>query len=98
MALMQLTVIPIGTGSASVGDFVVDFQKALSLENFNFELTDMGTVVEGESSALLELAARIHDLPFAKGVKRVVTQITIDERRDKSISIGDKIHSVQERL
>jgi uncharacterized protein (TIGR00106 family) len=98
MALMQLTVIPIGTGSASVGDFVVDFQKALTLEKFNFELTDMGTVVEGEPPALLELAAKIHAMPFAKGVQRVVTQITIDERRDKSISIGDKIHSVQERL
>jgi len=98
MALMQLTVIPLGTGSTSVGDFVADFQKTLSDQGLAFRLNDMGTVIEGEATELLALAGRIHQMPFAKGVQRVLTQITLDDRRDKKIHLGDKIESVQARL
>jgi uncharacterized protein (TIGR00106 family) len=98
MALMQLTVIPLGTSSVSVGAFVAEFQKALHAEKVAFTLTDMGTIIEGETPMLLALAAKIHAMPFAHGVQRVVTQISIDERRDKSVVLGDKIRSVQERL
>ncbi len=98
MAIMQLNIIPLGTKTASVGEYVVDFQRALLEEDVNFTLTDMGTIIEGETSQLLALAAKIHAMPFAQGVQRVVTQISIDERRDKSVGLGDKIHSVQERL
>ena len=64
MALMQLTVVPLGTDSVSVGDFVADFQKALSRKNISFSLTDMGTIIEGEAAELLTIAAKIHQLPF----------------------------------
>lgn len=98
MALMQLTVIPLGTGTPSVGDHVAAIQRALADENFTFELNDMGTLVEGEPAALLALAAKLHQLPFAGGVQRVVTQIVLDDRRDKAIGIGDKRAAVRDRL
>jgi len=98
MALMQLTVIPLGSGSVSIGEYVADFQKVLSETNVPFELNDMGTVVEAETTELLNLAAKIHELPFNKGITRVVTQITIDDRRDKEVHIGNKIKSVKKRL
>lgn len=98
MALMQLTIIPLGTGSPSVGRFVADTQQALQREGANFRLTDMGTIIEGEPAELLALAARIHELPFQKGIQRVVTQITMDDRRDKKVVLGDKTASVQARL
>ena len=98
MALMQLNVVPLGTGTTSIGTFVVEIQKALQEEEVNYTLTDMGTTIEGEIPQLLALAAKIHALPFAQGAQRVFTQITIDDRRDKSVALGDKIHSVQERL
>ncbi|MCK5323385.1 MAG: MTH1187 family thiamine-binding protein [Desulfobulbaceae bacterium] len=98
MALMQLTVIPLGTSSPSLGDYVADIQNRLEQENVNFELNDMGTIVQGETPELLALAARISELPFQKGVNRVVTHITIDDRRDKQVTIGTKIASVKARL
>ncbi|MBU0674217.1 MAG: MTH1187 family thiamine-binding protein [Proteobacteria bacterium] len=98
MALMQITVIPLGTRSVSVGDFVAGIQKKLGKQDLRFTLTDMGTIVEGSAEALLAVAATIHEYPFTKGVKRVVTQIVIDDRRDKSVGIGDKITSVEDRL
>lgn len=98
MALMHLTVIPLGTGSTSVGEHVADIQKALEKAGFPFTLTDMGTTVEGSSRELLALAAQLAEIPFAKGVQRVVTQISIDDRRDKKVTLGDKISAVADRL
>ena len=98
MALMHLTIIPLGTGSASVGDYVADIQKALVKAGFPYKLTDMGTTIEGGSKELLALAAQLAEMPFNKGVQRVVTQISLDDRRDKKVALGDKVASVAERL
>ena len=98
MALMQLTVTPLGTKSTSVGEYVAEFQEALKQQDIPHTLTDMGTIIEGSVEELLEIAAKIHELPFKKGAKRVVTQILMDDRRDKNISLGDKVASVQARL
>lgn len=98
MALLQLTVIPLGTGTPSVGEYVADIQRALEKEKVRFQLHDMGTVIEGEAGELLALVARIHELPFQKGAMRVVTQLVIDDRRDKKVGIGDKVDAVHKRL
>jgi uncharacterized protein (TIGR00106 family) len=98
MALMHLTIIPLGTETASVGDFVADIQRALVASGTPFQLTDMGTVIKGDSKDLLALAARLAEMPFQKGVQRVVTQISLDDRRDKNVSIGEKTASVAARL
>lgn len=98
MALMQISVIPLGTGSPSVGEFVAGITKTLARESIVCKLSDMGTLVEGEADDLFRIAREIHASPFLKGAQRVVTQITIDDRRDKKVSIGDKVSSVKSRL
>lgn len=98
MALMQLTVIPLGLGSPSVGEYVADIEKFLQQEGVACQLNDMGTVIQGKGAELLGLAARIHELPFNKGVKRVITHIVLDDRRDQAVAIGDKVASVRARL
>ncbi len=97
MALMQLTMVPVGAG-VSVGQFVADIQKRLKEEGATFTLTDMATLIEGDVPDLLRILSSIYETPFDKGAVRVVTNITIDDRRDKSIGIGDKIESVKRRL
>jgi uncharacterized protein (TIGR00106 family) len=98
MALMQISAVPLGSGSTSVGEFVAGIVKILDRKGVVYTLTDMGTVLEGDIEDLLELAGIIHEAPFQKGAKRVVTQITIDDRRDRKVAIGDKISSVINRL
>ena len=98
MALMQITVIPMGTDGVSVGEYVADVQLALENEDVSYQLTDMGTIVEGDKEGLLALAAKISELPFAKGVQRVVTQIVLDDRRDRKVTLGEKTASVHARL
>ena len=98
MALMHITIIPLGTGSPSVGEYIADIQKALEISGFPFKLTDMGTIVEGGSKELLALAAQLAEMPINMGARRVVTQINLDDRRDKKVELGDKLASVADRL
>ena len=98
MALMHLAIIPLGTGSASVGEYIADMQVAIEKSGHPYKLTDMGTIIEGSSKELLSLAAQLSELLFNKGVHRVLTQITLDDRRDKKVALGDKMASVAARL
>ena len=98
MASMQITIIPLGTKTPSVGNFVADIQELLADRDADFELNDMGTVIHGNAPELLALAADIHEFPFGKGAQRVVTQIVLDDRRDKKRNIGDKKQAVLDLL
>jgi len=94
---MQISVIPLGT-IPSYAAFVADFQKVLAASNLSFTLTDMATIVEGDTAELLAIAAKIHEIPYSKGVQRVLTSISIDDRRDKAVHLGDKIQAVKNKL
>lgn len=96
MALLQLTMIPMGQG-VSVGDYVAEIQNRLKREKVVFHLGDMGTLIEGDIKDLLTIIGNIYETPFELGAVRVVTSIIIDDRRDKQIHIGDKVQSVVER-
>ena len=96
MALLQLTMVPMGEG-VSVGNYVAEIQKRLEEERAVFHLEDMGTVIEGDIESLLKLLGKIYETPFEQGAVRVVTSILIDDRRDKDIHIGDKKLAVTER-
>ncbi|MDH3328696.1 MAG: MTH1187 family thiamine-binding protein [Desulfobulbaceae bacterium] len=98
MALMQITVIPLGTGNPSVGEYVADIERFLNKKGVAHSLGDMGTVIHGSADKLFSLAAEVHNLPFGRGAKRVVTQITLDDRRDIERKIGEKQQSVINRL
>lgn len=98
MAIMEISVVPLGLGQPSVGDHIAAVVKYLENENIPYELTDMGTVVHGQPDTLLRVAQALHELPFKQGVKRVMTHISIDDRRDKEVFLGDKKKSVRARL
>lgn len=98
MALMQIAVLPLATPSTSLSRYIAELHRELRESKTSFRLTDMGTIVEGEATKLLQLAARLHELPFASGVERVVTTIQLDDRRDKKVSLGDKTKAVERIL
>jgi len=94
MALMQITIIPMGTATPSVGNYVADIQELLASSDIEYELNDMGTLLHGNARELLQLAADIHEHPFSKGAQRIVTHIVLDDRRDLERGIGDKKQAV----
>jgi uncharacterized protein (TIGR00106 family) len=98
MAIMEISVVPIGTASTSIGPFVAACVKLVERQGLKYEVTSMGTEVEGEVDDLLTLAAQMHRSPFSQGAQRVLTTIRLDERRDKELRIAGKKASVLRRL
>lgn len=99
MAMMEISVVPLGTDSPSVSPFVAGAVKILKEEpGITYELTAMGTVVVGEVDKLLSLAARMHRSALEAGALRAVTTIKIDERTDKPLTIDGKKQAVNEKL
>nr|WP_100372465.1 MTH1187 family thiamine-binding protein [Bacillus sp. FJAT-45037] len=100
MAIVDVTVIPIGTESPSVSQYVAEIQQVLAKYEgkITYELTPMSTLIEGELPVLFEVIQAIHEVPFKHGLKRVATNIRIDDRRDKESTLSSKRASVQARL
>ena len=98
MAFMQITISPRGGKGTSVGDYVAKICRYLKSQNLPYELNDMATIVEGRATELYALARKLHEVPFKMGMKPVYTTIAIDDRRDKTVHMGDKVKSVQKRL
>ena len=98
MPIATINIIPLGTATPSVGKFVADCVKVLKDAGANFEVNAMGTVIDGDLDDILMLVKKMHSVPFEKGVQRVVTNISIDDRRDKKVTSSEKLKSLMKRL
>jgi uncharacterized protein (TIGR00106 family) len=92
--LVEFTVVPIGTGEASVSNYVKKAHEILRKNNLKFEINSMGTVVEGEIPEILNVILEINNLFEELGLSRILTSIKIDYRIDKKSTITGKIKSV----
>jgi len=99
MVIAEVSVAPIGTKTPSVSKYVAKALKVLAEEKgVNYQLTAMGTLIEGELDEVLKAAKKMHECLFDEDIKRVVSTIRIDERRDKSLSMSYKVESVMKKL
>ncbi|MCI0766690.1 MTH1187 family thiamine-binding protein [Paenibacillus sp. 102] len=100
MAIVDVSIIPVGTGNPSVSEYVAEVQKVLekNADRVKYQLTPMNTVIEGELPVLLEVIQQMHEVPYTKGAKRVATTIRIDDRRDKESTMEKKLNSVRSKL
>ncbi|MCI5114698.1 MAG: thiamine-binding protein [Candidatus Electrothrix sp. AU1_5] len=96
MAFMQITVLPMETGTSSLSHYIAALQEILQEQDADYEINDMGTVINGSPATLFKLAEKLHSCPFEynEEVQRVITQITLDERRDKTQGLGEKKEAV----
>jgi len=99
MSVVEVTIVPLGTGSPSVSRYVAECHKVLAQEDgVKYQLTPMSTVIEGDLDRIFAIIRKMHEVPFAAGAVRVSTSIKIDDRRDKELTMAGKIQSVREKL
>ncbi|PTI03351.1 hypothetical protein BU096_13665 [Staphylococcus xylosus] len=102
MAIVDVVVIPVGTEGPSVSKYIAEIQTKLkeykAQGKIDYQLTPMNTLIEGDLKDLFEVVQAIHELPFDKGLSRVCTNIRIDDRRDKSRNMNDKVKAVEKYL
>lgn len=99
MAIVEVTIAPMGTSSTSLSQYVADCHHVLMQnDDLKYELHSMGTVIEGDLNRILDVVRQMHEIPFSAGALRVSTLIRIDDRRDKISSMSAKVQAVTEKL
>ena len=98
-AIVEVTVVPLGTGSTSLSHYVASVEKILKRnKEIKSQLTPMSSILEGDLDKILKVIREMHEQPFLQGALRVSTRISIDDRRDKETSMASKLKSVREKL
>jgi uncharacterized protein (TIGR00106 family) len=99
MAIVEVTVVPLGTKTPSVSQYVARAVKIMERERgLKYEMTAMGTIIEGDLDRILTVVKKMHEGIFGEGVARVITRIDIDDRRDKAQGMKDKLASLKKKL
>jgi len=94
----EISIIPIGTGDAGLSHHIAACIEVIKdRKDLSYQLTPMGTTIEGTLDKVLEVTRQMHEVPFHSGVSRVVTTLKIDERRDKPLTMASKVESVLKR-
>jgi uncharacterized protein (TIGR00106 family) len=94
--LAEFSIVPIGTGS-SIGDQLAEVLKIVDASGLSYKANPMGTVVEGEWDDVMDLIRRCHEAVMSTG-ERVVTSISIDDRKGKPNRIDQKVESIERRI
>ncbi len=98
MAVVQISCTPLGEGSGGLSKFVAGCLQLVKESGLKYQLTPMGTILEGELDDIFALVRKMHESPFNAGAQRVSTLIKIDDRRDREHTMERKMRSVQEQL
>jgi uncharacterized protein (TIGR00106 family) len=99
MAIAEVSVVPLGTKTPSVSQYVARAVKVLERDkDVKYQVTAMGTILEGDLDRILAVVKRMHEAVLVEGVVRVLTTIKIDDRRDKPQTMNEKLDSVKKKL
>jgi uncharacterized protein (TIGR00106 family) len=99
MPIVEVSVVPLGTRTPSVSQYVAGAVKVLEREkDLKYEMTAMGTIIEGDLDRILTAVRKMHEVVFAEGATRVITTIKIDDRRDKPQGMKEKLDSLKKKL
>ncbi len=94
--IIMFSIIPVDKGeslSASVAEAV----DLVDRSGLPYQVTAMGTLVEGEWDELMALVKSCH-LAIRKGSRRVYTRVNIDDREGAANQLSGKVASVENKI
>ncbi len=92
--IAQLSVYPIGEGT-SLGRFVRKGVSVIEASGLPYEVGGMSTSVETpDLDTLFDLIKKVHAAHVSEGAQRVVIDLKIDDRLDRTATIASKKASV----
>jgi len=94
--LVEFTVIPLGKGE-SVSEYVAECMRIVKASGLSYQLTPMATILEGERDEVMNVIMECHQRVLDMS-KRVITEIKIDDRKDRKNAMTQKIRSVESKL
>jgi uncharacterized protein (TIGR00106 family) len=96
--IVEVSVVPIGTGETSVSSYVKAAIKIIEETDLEYEINSMGTCVQGEWDEIFSTLKAVHDELAKMGCNRIVTTVKIDDRRDKFGTMDAKVAAVEDEL
>lgn len=94
MAIVAVSISPLGEG-VSVSQFVAAALDVVhAQERIRFRLDPMFTTLEGDLGEIYALIGDMQEAVFAAGATRVSTVIKVDDRRDRPVSMEEKVETV----
>jgi len=95
MIIAQLSIAPVGK-DVSVSTYVKLVIDSLKKDHIKFKTNAMATVIETEDlPALFNAVQKAHNTVISAGVKRVITELKIDDRRDKDATMTSKLNALE---
>lgn len=102
MAIVAVSISPtIGTPDegVSVSRYVARALEVVRAQQaVRYRLDPMFTTLEGDLDEIFALIRRMQEAVFDAGAVRVGTVLKIDDRRDRTVAMEDKVRSVEEQL
>jgi uncharacterized protein (TIGR00106 family) len=96
MALLEFSVTPLGQGE-SVGEYVRRAIEVIDRSGLNYEVHAMGTIVEGDLSAVLDVMRQCIEALQAD-CDRVTCTAKLDCRRGHPDQLRGKLQSLEKRI
>ena len=95
MIIAQLSIAPVGK-EVSVSKYVKIVLETLKKEKVKFETNAMATVIEtADLNSLFNAVQKAHNAVISAGADRVITELKIDDRRDKDATMASKLNSLK---
>ncbi len=94
--LAEFSIVPLGAGN-SISSQVARVLKIVDASGLPYKINPMGTIVEGNWDDVMELIKKCHDA-ILKTESRLITTISIDDRKGKSDRIDKKVESIEKKL
>ena len=96
--IVEFSIIPLGIG-ISISKFLAPALQKLDKKKVRHEITSMGTIFEAKSvGEAFDLVKAAHEAVFQKEIRRVVTTIKIDDRRDVEKTMDEKVQSLKKAM
>jgi uncharacterized protein (TIGR00106 family) len=95
MLISQVSIAPVGKGT-SLSKYVRITLNVFKKNNVKFITNDMATILETKDlETLFKVVKQAHKAVINSGAERVITELKIDDRRDKEVRIGTKKEEIK---
>ena len=95
MVIAQLSIAPLGKG-ISVSKYVKIVLDVLTQEKVTYQTNAMATVIETKDiETLFSVVTKAHHAVARAGAERIITELKIDDRMDKKVTMISKLQSIQ---
>jgi len=100
VVIADFSIIPIGLGITSLGKQIAEVINSMKkVDGIRLEVTPMGTIIESENlETILEAIKVAHETLFKMGIKRIESNLRIDDRRDKPRTMEEKLKAIREYM